>query len=30
LLHDGAERARRRAAQTMAEVNAAMHLLPEC
>jgi tryptophanyl-tRNA synthetase len=30
LLHAGAERARRRAAQTMAEVNRAMHLLPEC
>jgi tryptophanyl-tRNA synthetase len=30
LLHEGAERARRRAAQTMAEVNEAMHLLPEC
>jgi tryptophanyl-tRNA synthetase len=30
LLHEGAERARRRAAQTMAEVNRAMHLLPEC
>jgi tryptophanyl-tRNA synthetase len=30
LLHAGAERARRRAAQTMAEVDATMHLLPEC
>jgi tryptophanyl-tRNA synthetase len=30
LLHEGAERARTRAAATMAEVNAAMHLLPEC
>jgi tryptophanyl-tRNA synthetase len=30
LLHEGAERARRRAAQTMAEVNRAMHLFPEC
>ena len=30
LLHTGAERARRRAAQTMAEVNEAMHVLPEC
>jgi tryptophanyl-tRNA synthetase len=30
LLHDGAERARKRAAETMAEVNRAMHLLPEC
>jgi tryptophanyl-tRNA synthetase len=30
LLHEGAERARRRAAETMAEVNRAMHLLPEC
>ncbi len=29
ILHDGAVRARKRASQTMAEVNAAMHLLPE-
>jgi tryptophanyl-tRNA synthetase len=29
MLHDGAVRARKRASQTMAEVNEAMHLLPE-
>ena len=29
VLGDGAVRARRRASQTLAEVNAAMHLLPE-
>ena len=29
ILHDGAVRARKRASQTMAEVNSAMHLLPE-
>ena len=29
ILHDGAARARVRASQTMAEVNRAMHLLPE-
>jgi len=30
LLRDGAVRARKRASKTMAEVNEAMHLLPEC
>ncbi len=30
LLRDGAIRARKRASKTMAEVNEAMHLLPEC
>jgi tryptophanyl-tRNA synthetase len=29
LLHDGAVRARKRASETMAEVNEVMHLLPE-
>jgi hypothetical protein len=29
MLRDGAARARKRASQTMAKVNEAMHLLPE-